>query len=56
MTCPTCGGEGTIYSSNGFMQTIKTCPTCGGTGFIIENHAKHVKDMALNLIFLKQIF
>lgn len=43
MTCPTCGGEGTIYSSNGFMQTIKTCPTCGGTGFIIEKPCQACK-------------
>ena len=29
-TCKTCGGTGTIYSSNGFMSMHQTCPTCGG--------------------------
>ena len=36
-TCKTCGGTGTIYSSNGFMSMHQTCPTCGGKGHIIEN-------------------
>lgn len=40
-TCPTCGGQGTVYTSNAFMQSIHTCPTCGGEGFIIEKPCPH---------------
>lgn len=35
--CSHCHGQGSIFSQNGFMQTITTCPHCHGTGKIVKN-------------------
>ena len=46
-TCRTCGGSGTVISSNGFgggfMSIQKTCPTCGGQGYVIEKPCPNCK-------------
>lgn len=34
-TCPTCGGQGQIFTRQGFMTFSQTCPTCGGEGQIM---------------------
>lgn len=31
-TCPTCGGQGQVRTSQGFMTFAQTCPTCQGEG------------------------
>ncbi|TAF13848.1 MAG: molecular chaperone DnaJ [Alphaproteobacteria bacterium] len=36
VTCPTCGGRGTIRTQQGFFTVERTCNTCQGTGRIIE--------------------
>lgn len=36
-TCQYCHGQGTIFSNQGFMQSITVCPHCGGKGKIIKN-------------------
>lgn len=33
--CETCGGQGKLGQTNGFMQVIRTCPACRGKGKII---------------------
>ena len=40
ITCPTCGGKGTVVRGNGFFQMRSTCPKCGGSGKIIEHPCK----------------
>lgn len=39
--CPHCGGTGTLFQRNGFMQVITTCPHCNGSGNIIKNPCPH---------------
>lgn len=34
-TCNTCGGQGKVGQSRGFMQVISTCPSCRGAGYSI---------------------
>ena len=38
--CPSCGGTGKIFHSQGGIQMFRTCPTCGGRGKIIKNLVK----------------
>lgn len=46
-TCPTCGGKGMVYSTNGFAHIMRTCPTCGGKKTIIENPCPHCGGIGL---------
>ncbi|RAX52990.1 molecular chaperone DnaJ [Helicobacter sp. 16-1353] len=34
--CSSCGGQGRVYSRNGFMTFTQTCQKCGGSGEIIK--------------------
>ncbi|MDR1519542.1 MAG: molecular chaperone DnaJ [Planctomycetota bacterium] len=34
--CPTCGGRGQIYRSQGFFSVAQTCPSCHGKGTTID--------------------
>ena len=36
-TCSTCGGQGQIYQSRGFIRMATTCPTCGGQGQVVSD-------------------
>ena len=36
-TCPTCGGNGFVFSGGLFFESNRVCPSCGGSGKIIEN-------------------
>ena len=38
--CKYCGGTGSLFSTNGFMQTITTCHHCGGKGSVMINPCK----------------
>ena len=40
-TCPTCGGNGKVRSSQGFFTIERTCSSCNGTGRIISNPCRH---------------
>ena len=42
-TCSHCGGTGTLFTQNGFVQTITTCPHCGGKGTILINPCSECK-------------
>jgi molecular chaperone DnaJ len=35
--CRTCGGRGTVVSSQGFFSIRRTCPKCGGAGATIDS-------------------
>jgi molecular chaperone DnaJ len=35
-TCQTCGGQGQVVRSGGFIRIAQTCPRCGGAGRVIE--------------------
>ncbi len=61
-TCPTCGGNGMVFSRNQFMQMYQTCPTCGGKGYFTENpcercggHGIERKDFETEITFEKGI-
>lgn len=36
-TCPTCGGRGSVRTTQGFFSLSTTCPTCKGTGSVISD-------------------
>jgi molecular chaperone DnaJ len=36
-TCPTCGGQGQVFQSRGFIRLATTCPNCNGQGQFIED-------------------
>ena len=36
-TCPTCGGSGTVRTTQGFFTVQTTCPTCHGTGTVTDD-------------------
>ena len=36
-TCSTCGGQGKVRSTQGFLSIEHPCPTCGGEGSSIKN-------------------
>jgi len=42
-TCPTCGGQGQLFISQGFMRIAQTCPNCHGSGIIIEEECEECK-------------
>jgi molecular chaperone DnaJ len=42
-TCPTCGGQGQVFVSQGFMRIGQTCPTCQGSGIIIDEECEECK-------------
>lgn len=35
--CSACGGQGKVYSRNGFMTFAQTCPKCNGVGEMIKD-------------------
>ena len=35
-TCGTCGGQGQVSSSRGFVMFTQTCPECGGEGSVVK--------------------
>jgi molecular chaperone DnaJ len=35
--CRTCGGRGTVVTSQGFFSLRRTCPRCGGSGTTVES-------------------
>ena len=37
VTCPQCGGAGTVSVNQGFFQMAQPCPTCHGAGRIVEH-------------------
>lgn len=37
VTCATCGGQGQVGISQGFLNFVQTCPTCHGSGKQIKN-------------------
>lgn len=37
VTCPTCGGSGSVTQDQGMFSFAQPCPQCGGSGQIIEN-------------------
>ncbi len=39
-TCPTCGGNGQVYTSRGIFRIAQTCPACQGAGRVIEKPCK----------------
>lgn len=39
-TCNTCGGQGRVRASRGFISSITSCPRCEGSGKIIEKPCK----------------
>ncbi len=43
VTCSTCGGQGQVARSMGFLSVAQTCPTCRGTGERIETPCKSCK-------------
>ena len=34
--CPSCGGRGQVYRSQGFFSVAQTCPSCRGKGMLID--------------------
>ena len=36
-TCQTCGGQGQVYQSRGFIRLATACPTCGGQGQVVTD-------------------
>jgi molecular chaperone DnaJ len=36
-TCPTCGGRGTVRTTQGFFSISTNCPTCHGEGSVISD-------------------
>ena len=36
-TCPSCGGQGQVYQSRGFIRLATTCPHCRGTGHVVSD-------------------
>ena len=38
--CPTCGGQGVVLTSRGFISLRQTCPHCQGSGRILEKPCK----------------
>ena len=36
-TCPTCGGRGSVRTTQGFFSISTTCPNCHGTGTVISD-------------------
>jgi molecular chaperone DnaJ len=42
-SCPTCGGAGQVFMSQGFMRIAQTCPNCKGTGIIIDEECDECK-------------
>ncbi len=36
-TCPTCGGRGSVRTTQGFFSISTTCPACHGTGTVITD-------------------
>jgi molecular chaperone DnaJ len=36
-TCPTCGGRGSVRTTQGFFSVSTTCPSCHGTGAVISD-------------------
>ncbi len=43
ISCNTCGGQGSVRSSQGFFTIQQTCPGCGGSGEQISNLCKECK-------------
>ncbi|MEW5723691.1 MAG: molecular chaperone DnaJ [Thermodesulfobacteriota bacterium] len=35
--CPTCGGQGQVYQSRGFIRLATTCPVCRGQGQVLTD-------------------
>ena len=46
IACSTCGGQGSVRSSQGFFTVQQTCPGCSGSGEQISNPCKDCKGMA----------
>ncbi|KIM10294.1 MAG: molecular chaperone DnaJ [Sulfuricurvum sp. PC08-66] len=42
-TCPQCGGQGQVYTRQGFMTFSQTCPVCNGEGSTIEEKCPDCK-------------
>ena len=42
-TCPTCGGQGKVRISHGFLSMVQECPDCGGTGQWIQTPCTQCK-------------
>ena len=36
-TCSTCGGQGQVYQSRGFIRMATTCPNCEGLGQVVSD-------------------
>ena len=36
-TCPTCGGQGQVFQTRGFIRLASSCPNCQGRGQFIED-------------------
>ena len=43
ISCPTCGGQGQVRSSQGFFTIQQTCPECAGSGEQISSLCKECK-------------
>ena len=35
--CPTCGGQGQVLQSRGFIRMATSCPNCGGSGRVVTD-------------------
>ncbi len=46
--CPQCGGQGQVFSRQGFMTFSQTCPMCRGEGNIIKNKCKDCSGRGYN--------
>ncbi len=42
-TCSACGGQGQMYTRQGFMTFSQTCPSCKGSGEVVKDPCKSCK-------------
>ena len=47
-TCPTCGGRGTVRTTQGFFSISTTCPECHGAGSVISDPCPNCRGSGIN--------